>query len=303
MGYALLFAGQGLQNPQMLAWVDRDGAPVPALDESLGTDWRDRMADAGWSARNAIAQPLLTGLALAAWQQLASQLPAPSIVAGYSVGELAAFCAAGVFDSATAMRLATARARCMDAAADGLETGLLAVTGATFAQIERLCERHGLDVAIRLGPGSAVLGGLRLSLAGAADAATREGARCTLLNVALASHTRWMLPAVESFDRVLAATELRRPAVALASNALARVSDATRAREALARQLAQTVRWDECLDSVAAQRVEAVLEIGAGDALSRMWRERFPDVPARSADEFQTPRAVAAWIRSRITSE
>ena len=73
MGYALLFAGQGLQNSQMLAWVDRDGAPVPALDESLGTDWRNRMADAGWSARNAIAQPLLTGLALAAWQQLASQ--------------------------------------------------------------------------------------------------------------------------------------------------------------------------------------------------------------------------------------
>lgn len=302
MGYALLFAGQGPQHPEMLAWVEGDGAAL-GFEERLGTDWRARMADAGWAGRNTVAQPLLTGLALGAWRQLAVGLPPPSIVAGYSVGELAAFCAAGVFDRSTAIQLAVDRARCMDAAAQGTDSGLLAVTGTTAARVQQLCERHDLEVAIRIGPASVVLGGLRASLATAADAATRDGMRCTVLNVALASHTRWMLPAVERFDRVLAATPLNRPSIALASNALGRVADAARAREALARQIAETVRWDECLDLVAAQRVEAVLEIGAGDALSRMWRERFPDVPARSADEFQTPRAIASWIRSRITSE
>ncbi|HKW82781.1 MAG TPA: acyltransferase domain-containing protein [Burkholderiaceae bacterium] len=302
MGYALLFAGQGQQHPQMLAWVEREGA-VFGFEEELGADWRGTMTDAGWAARNRIAQPLLTGLALAAWEQLAVQLPPPAIVAGYSVGELAAFSAAGVVDRATAIRLAHERARCMDAAAEGIESGLLAVTGTSAARIQALCMRFELDVAIRIGPGSAVLGGLRPSLIAAADAAAESGMRCTSLKIALASHTRWMLPAVEPFDRALAASALRRPTIALASNALGRVSDGPRAREALARQIAQTVRWDECLESVAAQRVEAVLEIGAGDALSRMWRERFPEIPARSADEFQTPRAIVSWIRSRITNE
>ena len=302
MGYALLFAGQGLQHQEMLAWVDRAGAAV-GFEEQLGKDWRARLVDADWAACNRIAQPLLTGLALSAWEQLAVQLPAPAIVAGYSVGELAAFCAAGVFDRATAIRLAEERARCMDAAATGIASGLLAVSGATAQRIRDLCEHHDLDVAIRINPGSAVLGGLRSSLAAAADAAGQSGLRCTWLKVALASHTRWMLPAAEHFDRVLAATPLRRPGIALASNALGRVSDVMRAREALARQIAQTVRWEECLESVAAQGVEAVLEIGAGDALARMWRERFPDIPVRSADEFQTPRAIVSWIRSRITNE
>lgn len=302
MGYAVLFAGQGLQHAEMLPWVTRDEV-VLALEERIGDDWRDKLADAAWAGRNDAAQPLLTGLALAAWGQLAGQLPPPAIIAGYSVGELAAFSAAGVFDSTAAIRLAIERARCMDAAADGIESGLLAVTGTTPAQVQRLCESHDLDVAIRISSGSAVLGGLRRSLAAAADAAIQGGMRCTLLNVALASHTRWMLPATKSFDQVLAATELRRPVVALASNALGRVGDGARAREALARQIAETVRWDECLESVAAQRVEAVLEIGAGDALSRMWRERFPEVPARSADEFRTSRAIASWLRSRATLE
>lgn len=302
MRYAVLFAGQGLQHPQMLPWVARDEV-VLAFEESVGDAWRDKLADADWAGRNLTAQPLLTGLALAAWGQLAAQLPPPAIIAGYSVGELAAFSAAGVFDSAEAIRLATERARCMDAAANGIESGLLAVTGTTPARVQRLCESHALDLAIRISPGSAVLGGQRRALAAAAEAAVHDGMRCTLLNVALASHTRWMLPAVKSFDEVLAATELKRPVVALASNALGRVGDGARAREALTRQIAETVRWDECLESIAAQRVEAVLEIGGGDALSRMWRERFPAVPARSADEFRTSRAIASWIRSRTTRE
>jgi [acyl-carrier-protein] S-malonyltransferase len=50
------------------------------------------------------------------------------------------------------------------------------------------------------------------------------------------------------------------------------------------------------MDAIAAQRVSAVLEIGPGQALARMWQDRHAEVPARSADEFRSAPAIAAWL-------
>lgn len=286
----------------MLAWLQRD-ANVVALEGLVGTDWRERLHDPAWAAENRHAQPLLTGLALAAWAQLAPQLPPPDIVCGYSVGELAAFAAAGVFDGETALALAARRAACMDAAAAaGVPTGLLAIGGASPGALRQLCERFALEVAIRIDPGNAVLGGPRPSLAEAAMAAAARGMSATPLNVALASHTRWMAAAADAFDRVLAATALQRPRLTLYSNALGRVRDAAQARAAMSRQIAQTVAWDECLEAIGAQQVEAVIEIGPGQALARMWQARNPGIPARSVDEFGSASAAAAWLNRQIGS-
>ena len=299
MGWALVFAGQGLQHADMLRWVAPD-ATVAAVEAQLGGDWRERLHDAAWAGHNRRAQWLLTGLSLAAWQQLGEYLPPPDIVAGYSVGELPAFAAAGVFDTATALALAADRAACMDAAAAAVETGLLGVTGAAPEQLRALCERFDLEVAIRSGPRSVVLGGPRGALPAAAAAGVEQGLHCTPLNVALASHTRWMQPAAECFARRLAAAPLRRPALRLFSHAIGPVRDAEGAREALARQIATTVAWDDCQDAIEARRVDAVLEIGAGQALSKMWQERGSGIPARSADEFRSAQAVVAWLQREL---
>lgn len=295
MGYALVFSGQGLQHPGMLPWL-ADDPLLAALEADIGTGWRERLADPQAAAHNGQAQRLLTATGCAAWRQLQPLLPPPAIVAGYSVGELAAFSAAGVFDGASALALAGERAACMDRAAAGVPSGLLGVTGATPDGLTALCAAFDLDVAIRIDSGSAVLGGLRAPVAAAAADGAARGWRCTPLNVALASHTRWMREAVAPFDRVLAATALQRPVRPLVSNARGRVRSADDARTALAEQLAQTVRWDECLEAIAAQQVRAVLEIGPGQALARQWQARFPAVPARSADEFRTLAGIVAWV-------
>jgi [acyl-carrier-protein] S-malonyltransferase len=302
MSYALLFSGQGAQHTGMLPWLARDDH-VRAVEDALGTDWRERLGDPAWAGCNAHAQPLLTGLALAAWAQLAPLLPVPpAVVAGYSVGEVAAFSAAGVFDAGTALSLARERAACMDQAATAQPpTGLLGVTGLGPQALAALCARFDLDVAIRNEVDAVVLGGPRPVLDAAAVEAAGQGARCTPLNVALASHTRWMRPAAEAFAQVLAPLPLARPRVALLSNALGRVRDAAQAREALAVQITRTVRWDECLEAVAAQRVQAVLEIGPGQALARMWQQRQPDIPARSVDEFRSAAAAAKWLLGRMS--
>lgn len=294
-GWALVFSGQGTQHREMLPWLLRDDA-LQSVERALGGDWREQLGSNADLAENHRTQLLLTGTACAAWQHLRLLLGVPSIVAGYSVGELAAFAAAGVFDATTALWLAAQRAGCMDEDPAGRGTGLLAVGDAARGGPQELCVRHGLDIAIRIDAGSAVLGGPHAPLRAAALDAQARGWRATPLNVALASHTRWMARAAEAFGQVLEGVEMRPPACPLVSNAMGRIRNADAARRALSRQIAQTVRWDDCMDEVAAQQVCAVLEIGPGQSLARMWNERFPGVPARSADEFRSARAIADWL-------
>jgi [acyl-carrier-protein] S-malonyltransferase len=75
-----------------------------------------------------------------------------------------------------------------------------------------------------------------------------------------------------------------------------RIVDAKAAAQALAAQIASTVLWDQCLESVRARNVACVLEVGPGAALAAMWNQRFPEIPARSADEFQDAGAIVDWI-------
>jgi len=67
----------------------------------------------------------------------------------------------------------------------------------------------------------------------------------------------------------------------------------------LAAQIAHTVQWSDCMDAIDAQRVDAVLEIGPGQALARMWLEHGRETPARSVDEFRSASAIAKWLLGR----
>lgn len=296
MSFALLFSGQGHQHPGMLPWL-ADDASVQATRARLGVaDWRLALADPAWAQRNDNAQILLTGLSLAAWGQIAPLVAQPAAIAGYSVGELAAFSAAGVMDTTAALALAQQRAAAMDACARGAPGGLLAVTGLPAQKLQALLDQTGLAIAIRNGIDSVVLGGPVAALAPAQALAALEGAHCTPLRVSVASHTPWMQGAAADFARALAPVALRAPAVTLYSNAADRIRDAASAAQALAAQIATTVRWDECLENIMARQVRCVLEIGPGQALARMWNQRYPGIPARACDDFRSAAAIADWL-------
>lgn len=304
MSLALLFAGQGTQHAAMLPWLDAcpEAGPVLArVEAQVGADWRHRLADPDWAQCNAVAQPLLTGLSLAAWHGLAPSLPAPAVVAGYSVGELAACSVAGVFDAADAMALAVERAAAMDRSAAGLDTGLLSVQGLDAKALQAACARFGLTMAIRLAADRAVLGGLSDALGVAERALSAGGARCKRLAVRVASHTPWMAAAAVEFEARLGTLSLSAPRSVLVCNRTgAAERDFGRLRQLLAQQIASTVLWDSCMDAIAERRVRCLLEVGAGQALTRLWRERYPDIPARSVDEFRSAPAIARWVHSSL---
>jgi [acyl-carrier-protein] S-malonyltransferase len=296
MGFAIVFSGQGMQYAAMLPWL-ADDELVERMRAQLGVvDWRTHLEDAAWTSRNLNAQVLLTALDLAAWAQLSPSLPAPAAVAGYSVGELASFAAAGVFDASTALALAGTRARAMDRCAAAAPGGLLAVSGLPRVHVERLCEQTRLAVAIENGPQAFVLGGPLAGLDEAEGAARAAGGHVTRLKVDVASHTPSMEGAAEEFAQTLSSLPLRSPRFPLFSSEANRLTTAPQAARALARQISTTVQWSACMDQIRARQVRCLLEIGPGAALSRMWNERFADVPARSADEFRSAPAIVDWV-------
>lgn len=298
MSLGLLFSGQGTQHPHMLPWLDECEPLVQHTLARLGTtDWRQSLSDAAWAVGNRHAQILLTGLGLAAWHQLAARLPVPAAVAGYSVGELAAFSAAGVFDATTALDLAVLRAQAMDRCALQAPGGLLSVSGLRRSVVDALCEAAGVWVAIDIDEETRVLGGSADRLDELARRASDLGAKVGRLAVSVASHTPSMRPAAEAFAVDLARVAFDAPRLPLFSHASgARVSDGAQAARLSAQQIAQTALWSDVLEAMHARRLACVLEIGPGSALATMWNRRFPDVPARSADEFRHGDAVVRWV-------
>jgi [acyl-carrier-protein] S-malonyltransferase len=288
----------------MLPWLDSSPEATPPLAliaEKLGADWRARLSDPDWSQRNAVAQPLLTGLSIAAWQVLQSKLPKPAVVAGYSVGELAAFCVAGVFGAVDAMALAAERAAAMDRSAAGQDTGLLYVQGPDSTAMAAACMLFGVSLAIRMGTDRVVVGGTTQALQAAQQALTSSGAHCTTLPVRVASHTPWMAQAADDFEARLERVALSPPRSILVCNHTGGAErEPGRLSKALARQIANPVLWDSCMDAMAERRVRCVLEVGAGHALANLWRDRHPDIPVRAVDDFRGVPAIARWIDTAL---
>ena len=300
MSVALLFPGQGTQHAAMLPWLDssQDAAPLLAkMAGVLGNDWRERLGDGGWAHANAVAQPLVTGASLAAWAALSSGLPRVVAVAGYSVGELASCAATGLLSASDAIALSVRRAAAMDACAGDVAAGLLGLSNVDADDVAAACARWDLEIAIRTGERRCIVGGATAALAEAASHLAARGAKATPLGVRVASHTRAMRAAVAALAQALATARWHAPRAAwVAGITGAVVRDVVEVQRLLAEQVATTVLWDSCMDTVAERRPDAVLEVGPGDTLARLWRERHPAIPVRSCDEFASAAQVLAWV-------
>lgn len=304
MKIALLFSGQGMQYADMLPWMNPAHPLLLQMQEQLHVpDWRAAMRDSSWASTNAHAQVVLTACALAAWQQLQEQVPALqsssqslAAVAGYSIGELAAACVAGVLTASDTIKLAGQRAALMDQAGAGQDSSMLAISGVSIRTIEQWCQAQGAALAIRNGPDSAVCAGPRDKLASLGKFAQEQGARCTPLAVNIASHTHWMSSAAQAFQEQLNQSELAVPNVPWPTNAGVWVHNAATAAQALSAQIMQTMQWDSCMEQIEERQPNVVLEIGPGRSLATMWNQRYSETPARSVDEFQTLDGLQRWL-------
>ncbi|HEY4084086.1 MAG TPA: acyltransferase domain-containing protein [Burkholderiaceae bacterium] len=302
MSLALLFPGQGVQYAGMLSWLESEPLAAPALaalSTCLGPGWRERLVDEDWASSNRVAQPLMTCISLAAWRVLAPQLPQPTVVAGYSVGEIAAFSAAGLYDVETALRLALQRATLMDACTTSEPAGLMSVSGLGVADVALLAASFDASVAIRLGADRCILGGKLAALAAITAELLARGAELKPLRVRVASHTSAMIAAAAAFEAILQPLPWSRSTSVIACNLDGTGRrDPNGLKQALARQIDHTVAWDRCMTTISERRPACVLEVGPSNTLARMWSAAHPEQPARSVDDFQSAQAVIEWVRS-----
>jgi [acyl-carrier-protein] S-malonyltransferase len=302
MSLGLLCPGQGDQSTGMFDILAGDAQAQSILDiyaREIGGD-PTRVAEDMLHA-NAVAQPLVCALQLATWAALREKnLPEPRAIAGYSVGELAAYGCAGALEPGEVIQLAKRRAQEMDAATPG-EGGLMAVRGLPLPAMRMLCEKFGVEIAIVNDFDRLVIGGPREALAHCAEAAADAGAKVTPLHVAIASHTSLMRPAVANFRAALEAAHWRAPsAPVMAGTSGAPVYGKVEAIKVLARQVAETVNWAACLDGLVEMGCTVLLELGPGAGLSRMARERAPGVAARSVADFHSLDGVVAWVTRQL---
>jgi [acyl-carrier-protein] S-malonyltransferase len=234
----LLCPGQGGQHGAMFDLARTEPGAAQLLD-SCGLT----AIDAGSMFENRTAQPLIVGATLAMWEALRRRVPAPSLVAGYSVGELSAYGIAGALDPADTVRLAESRARLMDAAsAMTAQQALVAIGGLPLAHAGTLAQVAGFSIAIVTGHDSCIAGGLEASLAPLEQRVGAAGGRLQRLPVGIASHTALMAPAVAPFARALSDAPFGAlDCPVLSGIGAERIVDKPGAVDTLSRQLSETI--------------------------------------------------------------
>ncbi|MEE7456095.1 acyl transferase [Methylorubrum populi] len=306
MTLAVLLSGQGGQHPGMFDLTADWPAAAPvfaAAERVLGRDPRDLVRAPGADLHgNRTGQILSCVAALAGWTVVEAARPARIVVAGYSIGDLAAWGCAGRFDAETILRLAAARAEAMDAAS-GEGFGLAGLRGLPLARIERLAERHGCHLAIRNAADSAVVGGAEAALEALCTEARAAGAlRAVVLAVRTPSHTPLLAEASRRFDDILRRETPQRPkpgAPRLISGLDgAPVFNIEAGLAKLTRQIAHTIDWAACLEACREYGSDTVLELGPGHALATMARDLTPQWRVHALDEFRSAAGAAAWIGS-----
>ncbi|HEU4852042.1 MAG TPA: acyltransferase domain-containing protein [Telluria sp.] len=302
----LLCPGQGAQHPAMFDLARTSAQAAAMLDESiqaaqLGVPL-DRILSDTLLFCNRMAQPLIVAATMATWEAIRERVPAPSLVAGYSIGEVAAWGVAGALSARELVPLAAGRARLMNAC---LETTpgqtLVAIAGLQVRAAAAELRKLGFYVAIETGEDSFIAGGLAAGMSELQRWVEASGGRANALRVEVASHTLYMRPAVEPFRHLLERQHFTDPAVPVLSGISAEpLYRVDKAIDHLARQLAETIRWKDCMDALVEAGVTVALELGPGATLARMLQGRHPQIACRSVADFRSLDGVVAWLTRQL---
>ena len=273
---ALLAPGQGSQTPGMLAeWLELPGAAdqiarwsdISGLDLGrLGTT-----ATADEITDTAVTQPLVVAATLLANAELTNRgllAGEQTVVAGHSVGEIAAYAIAGVISPDDAVRLAAVRGAEMAKACAVEPTGMSAVLGGDEAEVLARLEALDLIPANRNAAGQIVAAGTIAALEKLAEDPPAK-ARVRPLATAGAFHTGYMASALDGYAAAAAAVVTAEPTTTLLSNSDGRaVTSGQDAMTKLVAQLTRPVRWDLCTETMRQLNTTAIVEFPPAGALT-----------------------------------
>ncbi|KQR35599.1 ACP S-malonyltransferase [Rhizobium sp. Leaf155] len=288
MAIAFTFPGQGSQAVGMGKDLAENFAEARAVFEEVDEALGQKLSDIMWNGPEealtltANAQPALMAVSVAVMRVLEARglklAEKVSYVAGHSLGEYSALCAAGTFSLADTARLLRIRGNAMQAAVPVGQGAMAAIIGLEHGDVEAICAEAAsggvCQIANDNGGGQLVISGAKAPVEKAAALGSEKGAkRAIMLPVSAPFHSALMAPAAEAMREALASVQKNNPVVPVVANVRAApVSDADEIAALLVEQVTGQVRWRETVEWFAANDVTTLYEIGSGKVLTGLSR-------------------------------
>ena len=286
MSSIFIFPGQGSQSVGMGHEVYLNNADARAVFDEVDDALNEKLSDIIFNGtmedltltRN--VQPAIMATSIAMLR--ASKLPITEYVAGHSLGEYTALCAAGAISLADTARLLRLRGDAMQRAVP-VGQGLTAVIlGLDIDVVRDICAKTDCDIANDNTPGQVVISGAKDIVEKTLDMARDAGAKRAMpLALSVPVHCRIQAPAADEMRDALANTNIKTPVAPLISNkTCAPVSEPDEIRDVLVYQMTHGVRWRESVLAMSQMGVNETIEIGPGAVLTGLTKRICPDMIA-----------------------
>ncbi|WP_289000698.1 ACP S-malonyltransferase [uncultured Psychrobacter sp.] len=295
---AVIFPGQGSQVVGMTSEL----ADIYLEIRETFTEASDALGEDLWAIcqdeeklnQTQYTQPALLTASMAIWRILQQKITtAPCYLAGHSLGEYSALCAAEVISLADAVTLVHKRGQLMQEAVVGVDTAMAAVLGLEDHRVENLCEQatEHVDEAI-VGaanfnsPGQVVISGNAAGVNAVIDKVQNTGKKSIPLKVSVPSHCALMAPASDALAEILAGIKFDQATIPVIQNRHARVeTSAAGIKQALTEQLSQPVLWSQTMQELADKQINVLIECGSGNVLSNLAKRQAQPITSYPTDK------------------
>ncbi|MDR1337460.1 MAG: ACP S-malonyltransferase [Rickettsiales bacterium] len=298
MSSIFIFPGQGSQSVGMGKDLYDSNAAARAVFDEVDDALDQKLSDIIFGGPSdeltltANVQPAIMAVSMAMLRAAGPEMT--TYVAGHSLGEYTALCAAGALTLADTARLLRLRGDAMQRAVPVGQGAMAVVLGLDIETLTDVCHRAEAkvggdmvcDIANDNAPGQVVISGSRPAIEAAMELAKEIGAkRAMLLPLSVPPHSRLMAPVAEEMLGALDEIHIETPTVPLISNkTCAPMSDVADTKEALVYQITHGVRWRETILALPALGVTETIEVGPGSVLTGLTTRINPNLTAKKLE-------------------
>ena len=282
MSSIYVFPGQGAQTVGMGKDLYENNADARAVFDEMDAVLGEKLSDIIFNGPietltlTANVQPAILATSIAMYR--AGNYPKPDYMAGHSLGEYTALCAAGAISLRDAIKLVRLRGESMQNAVPAGQGAMAVILGIEFEELKKVCETAEsetggvCDIANDNCPGQIVISGANNAIERAMELAKEAGARRAMkLALSVPPHSRLMEPVVTVMKKALDEIEIKTPIVPIISNKTCKpMTDINEIKDALLYQITHGVRWRESVLEMVNLGIDDLTEIGPGEALIGM---------------------------------